>query len=118
MIFTALLLATLAPQDGQTDVPTWTIKAPDGSKQIPLGFVAYGKEADIAKLEGIAKQKKFRTTRAGGTPQRTELMVFFSSQTSHDVAGDFFKRTRKGQYGKFETGMMVVPPSAVTRKAS
>ena len=113
MFFAALLLLAAA-QDAPRQPPSFTVKAPDGSKQIFLGFVAIGNEASLARLDTAAKAINLATARAD-QGAKLELMVFFDSKTSKKAANALYEQARSGAFGTLETGMMLVPKSAVGR---
>ncbi|NYT39964.1 hypothetical protein HZY97_04290 [Sphingomonas sp. R-74633] len=112
MIALALLLAFVAPQDAQRRPPTFTVTAADGSKQTFLGFVAFGTEEVLGKLDAAAKAKNLATARAdeGG---KLELMVFFDSKTDKKTATALYAQASSGAFGALQTGMLLVPQGAV-----
>jgi hypothetical protein len=96
--------------------PTIVIPSPqDGSPQILLGFAAFGSEIDIQKLETAARAEGFGAGRPKTDDGRIELMVLFDSKTTREHAFGFMGRVQRGEFGAFETGTMIVPPSAIKK---
>ena len=97
--------------------PTWHLSQPGSSEQmLSLGFITYGTQDQVTRLANAAAQSGLNCGLPKTDDGRIEIMVFFDSRTSRDVAFGFYNRVAKGEFGTTDTGLMIVPASAAQKK--
>jgi hypothetical protein len=96
--------------------PQWQIPDPNsGAPSVLLGFVSFGTQAQINRLALEAEQAGFHCGLPETDDGRVEIMVYFSDKTTRDAAFSFYKRVEVGEFGTSDTGIMVLPASALKK---
>jgi hypothetical protein len=97
--------------------PTWHLSQPGSSEpMLSLGFITYGTQEQVTKLATAAKQSGLNCGLPKTDDGRIEIMVFFDSKTSRDLAFSFYNRVAGGEFGTTDTGLMIVPANAAQKK--
>jgi len=68
------------------------------------------------KLGDAAEKSGFNCSLLKSKDGRSEVMVLFSQITTREAAFAFYQRVSKGEFGTTDTGLMVLPASAISKK--
>ena len=73
-----------------------------------LGFVAFGSEQDLARLDAAATAAGLRNGRVDNADGTLETMVAYVPGTDRDAALRVFREARDGRFGRIRVEAMVV----------
>ena len=104
MIFELPQQQQVAPAPGMVIVE----RVKDHEPLFLMGFVAFGVDEDLARLDKAAAVQQLKTARVPNADGQLESMVFFTPGMPRTAAMQLFHDATGGKYGKLRVEAMIV----------